>query len=283
MSLSPLVILIDLDGTIQGDVNNQVQEYIFLDKLTKKLHGGNVILKQNKMDVMYDMEQKLLRPYFKSFMMMMKKHFEEDIELFVYTASEKKWANYIIPIIESLIGLKFNRPIFTRSDCIWNNTQNKYFKSIDSIHKKISRCLQTKYSKLNKNLTLKYNDMYLIDNNYTLIHGEEHKLILCPTYDYSVFCSPLRNIPSIVMNKYFKIIGDEILHQIITNVWELNKLWFEKAYKKNAIIENRNKMYIKDDYWKKVCIELMTCKRKKLRQDEFKECIINNLKKIFKG
>ena len=223
----------------------------------------------------YDMEHNLLRPYFKSFIKMIDQYFKRDIEIFIYTASEKKWAYTIIPIIESIVNKKVNRPIFTRDDCKIQN--NKYIKSINFVRKKVLQVIKKKYN-VKDNTKMKNLEIYLIDNNITLPKEEHDSLILCPSYEYSILCNPMRNIPETIINKYYKLIGNEILHKIYSNVWELYKDWYDNAYAQHIENIQINEHYKHDIYWKKVCVTMMNCRKSKSPND----CMINNLKRIHK-
>ena len=85
-SQTPQVILIDLDGTIQGDVAPQLREY----NLIRHLKLKNSTKKSHKNDYI----KGLLRPYFIDFIRLMKTKYHNKVELFIYTASEKTWAHY---------------------------------------------------------------------------------------------------------------------------------------------------------------------------------------------
>jgi hypothetical protein len=88
---------------------------------------------------------------------------------YIYTASEKKWANKEISIIEKQNNIKFNRPIFTRNNCI-KNSENNYNKSITKILKKKH----------------KNSHILIIDDNDVYI-DYPNNIIKCPTYNYIHF------------------------------------------------------------------------------------------------
>ena len=110
---TPIVILLDLDNTIQGDISHQLQEYNLLELMRNNVPGCSK-LRQNKKDVMNDMRKGLLRPYFKRFIIKMKQRFP-NVEFFVYTASESNWAHYIIKIIEQTLELNLNH---LKTECL---------------------------------------------------------------------------------------------------------------------------------------------------------------------
>ena len=115
------VFIIDLDGTIIGDCIYQVELYklsLILNKLKIKIKI-NDILKD-----CYKEKTKLIRPYFKLFLEKMREIYPSS-HFYIYTASEKKWAEKELMIIEKVLNFKFNRPIFTRNDCIIYKREDK--------------------------------------------------------------------------------------------------------------------------------------------------------------
>lgn len=237
MDKAPYIFLIDLDGTIQGDVTPQLKEYVLQKSLGVKL---------NKKLVAGDYQKSLLRPFFKAFMNMINTHYKNKVELFVYTASEKKWANYIVPIIESVTNVKFNRPIFTRDQCNMDMTEK--VKSLATVKPAILKTLKKKYNNISSD-DIK-NRIYLIDNNYVL--KETDFLIKCPTYDKAVFINVLRTIDENVKHSKFKEICRVLLNNECSNEWEMMKQIYDDAFKKFIYYDEKNNAYRSDKYWKKV-------------------------------
>jgi hypothetical protein len=236
----PLVLLIDLDGTIQGDIFPQLREYNLLKALNLKISSEHHLHK--------DYEKGLLRPYFKEFIQLIKKLYTNKVELFIYTASEKKWANFVVPIIESIIGFKFNRPFFTRNDC-HIGPNNETTKSIKQVRKHVIQSLKHKYKDNNVNLE---DRIYLIDNNYVL-NGDPGHLIKCPTYEKAVFINVLRNVPDQVLTDKYTVICKTLINgKSCSNKWEMMKVIYDDAFKKYILYENKNEPYNNDKYWKKV-------------------------------
>ena len=81
------IIAIDIDGTIQGDITPQVNEYTLINKIGLKYNSKNYLQE--------DYQKGLLRPFFVNFIDVFKKR-KPQIELFIYTASEPGWANTIV-------------------------------------------------------------------------------------------------------------------------------------------------------------------------------------------
>jgi len=136
------IFIIDLDGTLIGDCVYQCEIYkiyLILNKLGIKIKI-NEILEEH-----YTEKSKLIRPYFTYFINKMREYFPNSY-FYIYTASEKKWAEKEISIIEKNLNIKFDRPIFTRTHCstVIKDDKMIYMKSIELI----------KLSYLSKTLTL---------------------------------------------------------------------------------------------------------------------------------
>ena len=179
---------------------------------------------------------------------MMKTKYHNKVELFIYTASDKTWAHYIVPIIESIVGFKFNRPIFTRDHCLIGYDEK--IKSIKHVKSSVIKTLQTKHGKLAINEKTLEDKIVLIDNNYVL--DQSQYLIKCPTYDKAVFLNILRNIPNNVVETRYNEMCRYLLGVDCSSQWEFMKLLYDDAFKKYVHYENKNKRYEKDIYWKKV-------------------------------
>lgn len=182
LNITPLVILLDLDGTIIGNISPQVCEYELISMYCPSK------LKQFKLNLQTQFHQGLLRPSFTSFLDALKYKFE-NVEFFVYTASESKWAHLVIGCIENLYGIKLNRPIFNRNHCL--QTESSLKKSPRSLLPQIRKALKMKYSdeKLRG-----LNKILMIDNLNVLMNSEDEHLILCPTYEFTCYYDVLRLI-----------------------------------------------------------------------------------------
>lgn len=243
----PYIFILDLDGTLIGDCTYQCDiyniEYIMKKNLIKN-KMPNILLK------CYKKKSKLIRPYFLYFLKKMKNRFPNSL-FFIYTASEKSWAYKEIQLIEKTHEIKFNRPIFTRDDCILGS-DNSYKKSIKKILPKIIRSIK------NKN----YNDIkekiLVIDNNPTFIDYTDN-LLICPTYNYTLF----DNLWNIIPKESLKI---KEVHSIIKNLINSDKLChlchhfdnnmkqleiiYEWLYEKHKKINKENSKYDNDRFWK---------------------------------
>ena len=263
MEKAPYILLIDLDGTIQGDITPQLKEYVLQKSLGVKL---------NKKLLAIDYKKGLLRPYFNDFMNMIDTDYKNKVELFVYTASEKKWANYIVPIIESVTNVKFNRPIFTREQCNMNNNMTEKVKSISIVKPAIIKTLKKQYKSITNNDII--NKIYLIDNNYVL--KEANFLIKCPTYDKAIFINVLRTIDDNIKQSKFKDICKVILNYDCNNKWEMMQRIYDDAFKKFIYYDEKNSVYENDKFWEKVKFVFENNKQHNMK------VIINHLKEIIK-
>lgn len=180
----PLVLIIDLDGTIIGDISPQIARYEIHALFHKKPSCQIPLL-------FGEFEKGLLRENFKSFLHELKKVYGKNLEIFIYTASEKKWGAFILRVIEKFIAHDFNRPFFTREHCIMKDT--KWTKSISKILPTIFKKIKHKYPLLTLN-ELKEQTMF-IDNNKTIKDDhEKQKLLKCPTYGYFQPCDALNGV-----------------------------------------------------------------------------------------
>lgn len=239
-----LVFLIDLDGTIQGDVSSQVKEFQIINELRKQHNCKRI--KHNKKGLEEDLRKKLIRPEFQTFIDYIKT--TTNIELYIYTASDKQWALYLIPVLEKIIDYKFNRPIFTRDDCMIDEKKT-YYKSIKHVYPVIWRNSKKKYPSLKKEAL----DIRLIDNNYVLKPFELDNLIKCSTYNYGVVCDPLRSLPVDVIETHFKLLSTFLFHPMtnVSSVWLFKKYVYIKLHRKYRKQLSINKLeQVEDMFWK---------------------------------
>jgi hypothetical protein len=177
----------------------------------------------------------------------MKKKFA-NCYFFIYTASEKTWANKEILIIEKQNGIKFNRPIFTRDNCFKDASGNIR----KSVHKILPQLL--KAMKMPKTHAIA-NHIIVVDNNPTFVDYTDN-LLICPTYDYLKFHNLWDNIPQeyakISELKQFvsRLISNKKLYirNNPSNTIILEKLhrWLYRKYKK---INNYNMKFANDTFW----------------------------------
>ena len=185
----PLIFIIDIDGTMIGDIKPQVMMYemnIALKRVDKKINVFNVKEFQHKL------QSGIIRPYFSKFIKKIKENYN-NAEFFIYTASEKQWATFLVPHIEKTLNIKINRPIFTRQHCTLIN--NSIQKSIKRITPEITKSLKKKYGII-KNLEDK---CIIIDNIAVYENNDSPKMLICPTYDFKL----PENLPAILNETIF--------------------------------------------------------------------------------
>jgi len=247
MSLSqePYVFIIDLDGTIIGDCVYQVMLYEIENVLKKNSQKSEL---KKLLDNNYNPSSKLIRPHFKYFINTIKKLYPNS-SFYIYTASEKKWANIEITLIEKSHGIKFNRPLFTREDCLLDSN-NMYKKSVKKILPKI----------LKGNKNLNPSNILVIDNNDVFI-DYKNNFLLCPSYNYVLF----QDVWDKLKIEHLKILD---IYKLIANLINNNKIckYFKESpngldaelkhkwlYKKHRKINKMNAKYKNDDFWKRLC------------------------------
>lgn len=175
MSSYSTVVVIDLDGTIIGDISPQILSYELWKSLKTSKHKYNYDLQ----DLKDKLQGGLIRQGFASFIKTLK-HNIPNIEFFVYTASEKTWAEFIIKQIESVLQIKFNRPIFSRNHCFKH--EKEYRKSTQYIKQGVLKCLRKKHN--NKQHVV--SSLLIIDNNNVYSTADHRNLLLCPSYNLRI-------------------------------------------------------------------------------------------------
>lgn len=250
----PYIVILDWDGTIAGKVDFQSQRYS-LHQYYKK-YG----LKQkvdNRVPKAFQPTSHLIRPDFASFIQELTEYYNGNIFFFIYTASEKTWANKEIQWVEKSHGIKFQRPIFTRDDCITDHT-GSYRKSIKQIFPRILRSIgASTLSKEQKDTMLKKRLM-MIDNNSVYLDMQEH-LLLCPDYGFMVFENILEDVPvSYLKHPHVRqyvltLINSGYICPFFSSKDDINNTMFQKyewlAVKCKSITE-ANKVYRKDTFFK---------------------------------
>ena len=247
----PFVILLDLDNTIQGNVLPQLQEYNLIEFLNSKNNSDSDKSKfkkitQSKQHIINDfIKGNLLRPHFKRFIEKMRRRFS-NAEFFVYTASENRWANYIVKILEAAIKVKINRKVFTRDDCIIDQSSGKVMKSIAHITPELFTILRKKYKLTKVNNKYEFKHIFLIDNNYVLYEKESHHLIKCPDYNHSAIIDQLRCLKQEYIESNYKIIGEFLFNIEFSSL--IHFYSFHYNLLKKQVDHYNNK--VSDRYWK---------------------------------
>lgn len=181
----PTIFVIDIDGTLVGDVSFQVCEWEILQMYEPKK------LKAFRQKLIEHLRNGLMRPFIADFIASMKQN-NEYTEFFLYTASDDKWAQFFVPCIEVACGYKFARPIFSRKHCLQFDKSLK--KSLIKISNQVFARLKIKYANLLKSRVHLAEHMILIDNNKVLVDKETRKGIICPSYEQKITYDILRNL-----------------------------------------------------------------------------------------
>jgi len=199
----PLVVLLDLDGTLVGRVGTILCEHQLLTSLSL-LSGpgrpatasaaGAVPDRVLRDSITARLRYGIIRPNVLKFC----KEVGPNVELFVYTASEASWANFFVPCVEAALGVRFNRPIFTRDQCARN-----MHKSIDRLLPQIARSVRRRYPTTTPaNLR---DRVLLVDNTPDVMAApaETPRVVVCPTYGYNYNYDVLRHVPVEVLHTGF--------------------------------------------------------------------------------
>lgn len=192
----PYIFILDLDNTIIGNANIYAQESMILDFIFKYCKINNIIGNcKKKIDIIDELNEGLLRPYFSDFINFIKKKYI-DVEFFVYSKGSYTYIyGGIIENIEKIAKIKFNKPYFTRND-----STNGY-KLLGNIIDEIFIQLIKKYPLLkideNKKKVLDTQFVF-IDDIPENLKDYKDKQIVCPKYKYT----PYYNIKEKIISKY---------------------------------------------------------------------------------
>ena len=249
-NVEPYVFILDLDGTIIGDCRYQCDIYNIQEIIKKNTSQSllkNKTLCDKKLFESYNSESLLIRPFFTKFILAIKKIYPNCF-FYIYTASEKFWAYKEISIIEKQNNIKFNRPIFTRNNCItdqYGNLKKSVTKILPLILKSIKMPKTYDISK----------KLLIIDNNHTFVDYNEN-LLICPTYNYIKFNNLWDNIPDEYLEdeglKTFisALISSKKIHSIRSKKSEVQDKIHKWLYKKYKKINKYNYKFRNDTFWK---------------------------------
>lgn len=253
---TPLVFLLDLDQTIQGDVYPQVAEYNLIEYLNNHATIKNFTpksrLPQNKEGVMDDMKQGLLRPHFKRFVVKMTRRYP-NCEFFIYTASDTEWANYVVKVIQDTIKFKFNKRVFTREDCIYDKKRGRYIKSIKNISPDIFKALKRKYKLKGTPETYQFEHIHLVDNSNVLSKSEYRYLIPCNSYNKRIVIDVLRGIPKPLVDSHYAMVCNHLYGHSCNSLFEFYKIHYTHVHDtKESTDKFNNIMFRRDKFWNKL-------------------------------
>lgn len=252
----PFVFVLDWDGTIAGDVGFQSQAFSLAQVLRK-----NGFRPKPLPSVLhaFSPKSKLIRPGFGGFIKAMERLYQNQVYFFIYTASERTWANYEISLVEKQFGIKFARPIFTREDCVVDQG-GQYRKAISRVFPRICRHISKQRPLTAEERTyILENNLVLIDNN-AVYTDRPDKMILCPDYNYAVFENLVDMIPQEA--RQHPVINQVVLSLINSGhmcpvpgqaaddfMKEITHSYTWIASRCRALV-NGNKLHETDDFWK---------------------------------
>ena len=262
------VYTIDIDGTLIGDITHHVAEWEILSRYDKKK------VKQFKTNLIQALQKGLMRPHVAEFINHIKAN-NERAEFYLYTASEDKWAQFLVPCIEAACGCKFARPIFSRKHCLLVDRSLK--KSLQCISTSIFNKLKARYSI--KKASYVYDNMILIDNNKVLIEKEVRKGILCPSYDYPHSYDVLRLIdPSILEHQIngitnilakYELVDERSVarqqqpHNVLASYYE-DYAKSLRSMQNTIVVQDRHK---RDKFWIQLANAIVALQSKRVSKD----------------
>lgn len=224
---SPRVLLLDIDGTVIGRIASAVCEHTILTMSAARSIDDVVVVTPSarkaaervmRASLVSRLRHGIIRPGFDEFCRQATATTANaattatlgaPIELFVYTAAEDRWATFIVSCIESAIGVRFNRPLFTRRDCIVANDMGSA-----SLRKSISRVLPAILTRLRRkgydasvipDVKALRACTALIDNTHDVGHDDTDtaRIVRCPTYNYSYQYDVLSRVDVDFLHKRF--------------------------------------------------------------------------------
>lgn len=269
----PIFVILDIDGTLIGDISFCVCEWEILSRIDHRK------LRQLRAFLISYLKSGLLRSGIADFLTNLRS-VRDDIEFIIYTASDDKWASFLVPCIESAIGIKLARPIFTRKDCVGKSSSS--YKSLAKISQRVFRAFKTKYPALKSEKHVA-KMMVMIDNNHVLREKEVSRCIICPTYDYCTPYDVLKNADAASLSQNYKLVC-EILHRydLIPShtLSHIDSLGYHGAMSLyHAALSKSFKSFVprlpKDSFWYSLSHDFVAG----LKKDQSLDSIIKHIKK----
>jgi hypothetical protein len=232
-----------------GIIEPQAIEYMIYEAINTNMRAnGQRPIHYKRQQLAIELENSLIRPYLYKFLHMLRGY--DNIEVYVYTASQSQWAKYIIPIIERILQYRFNRPILTYNDLV-----KREFKSIMRARDIIYPRLKKKYRlRSSSDIT----DILLIDNRDDVLIERAH-LVKCPDYTNTCPIDYIRHIPVRVLEQYYYHIEDILGIPHHSNVAQFYITYRELIARHTATYSKYQRKPDKDmdDYWRKMCKTFM--------------------------
>jgi phage pi2 protein 07 len=238
---TPYIIVFDVDGTLIGDIRPQLVLYEMYTALKKKdIKVANNFLKLN--EFRKRLNQGIIRPHVNKFIKKMQQNYD-NIEFYIYTASEKSWAQFLIPHLEKCLNVKFKRPLLTRDNCVWHEQDLQ--KKLNIIYDCVSK----------KRKSNNFEDKILIIDNNDIVYGPDQKhVLLCNTYDFCKLENMMCYIDEDFYDKYKDIIVD-VLSKYIPGLkksagfYQFQKRYYVYYLKKLEDAQKKNALHEKDKFF----------------------------------
>lgn len=211
----PVVFVFDIDSTIVGDVNpllNRIQVHDFVRSSMKASKLAESTVQKQTIRNMKDIPDLLIRPHFAELTRKIKEYFP-DSALFVYSAGVKTYVEDIVSYIEGKTGVQFMRPLFSRVECLVDETKN-WAKSVKIHYPDMVKALVGKYPQLAK----KENQDFVLNNRFVFIDDNdviwdlEEKWIKAPAYKFMPVMDPSALLPIALRRE--KIVRDFLTNTI---------------------------------------------------------------------
>lgn len=251
-NIKPIILLLDLDRTMIGDIMPQSEEFYIINDINNELKTlDKKTISFNFKRLQNELRENIIRPYLLKFLNLARSY--NNVEIFVYTASHDEWAKIIIPQIEKAINFntdkikfKFNRPLLTRNNILIKN--NNFKKSIEHIKPIIFKSIKKKYG-LKSIEELKY--IMLFDDTKNILLESKYQ-IRVPNYNYLYQIDYLRSLQENIINKYYILIERRLNLQHSSNLIQFKSKYYNFLKMRTQYSYTNNKKYNSDIYWKKV-------------------------------
>lgn len=190
----PVIFILDLDRTLIGDpshilVYKTTIEFIKNAKLSGKISDdlappAELAAIPSWKDLFVP---EFYRPGLKAFLEEVQRQFQT-AEFFIYSAGTKDYVADMIALLEKHMGVKMNRPLFSRTECP-TDEQNHFTKSVIAQFPKMIKALgrQEKYADINLDEyadEIMENRVIFIDD-IDFVWDRKEKLVKCPAYEYT--------------------------------------------------------------------------------------------------
>lgn len=243
---TPLIVIVDLDGTLIGDITPQIMTF----DLAKNFKLAGYKFHHDLSDLRSKLKAGLVRPFFDTFMKSLSQYLP--VEFFIYTASEKSWAELVIKNIEAIYKIKFNRPIFARQYCVFSEKDREYKKSLGAIRPFILKFLKKKYGVPFTKQDL-HNRVIVIDNTNVYHQNDQKNLLLCPTYNYRVSENIAANVKHDFYKTHYLLINNTLrkyMHLTTSSDYNIFQKEFYTYYLTYIDTQMKhNARYIQDKFW----------------------------------